>query len=69
VISETAVNKEKANRTAMEYFDAGSKIPSVRNKDEFVEGVNTMFSGLKRKNLLAIKIPEDPILRQIKDTQ
>ncbi len=69
VICETAVNKEKGNRTAMEYFDAGSKIPTVRKKDVFVDEVNRMFSGVKRKNLLATKIPDDPILRQIKDTQ
>jgi CRISPR/Cas system Type II protein with McrA/HNH and RuvC-like nuclease domain len=69
VICETDVNKEKGNRTAMEYFETGSKISSVRNKEVFISEVNRMFSGLKRKNLLATKIPNDPILRQIKDTQ
>jgi CRISPR subtype II RNA-guided endonuclease Cas9/Csn1 len=69
VICETAVNKEKGNRTAMEYFEAGSQIPSVRKKDVFIEEVNKLFTGLKRENLLATKIPDDPILRQIKDTQ
>lgn len=69
VICETAVNKEKGNRTAMEYFEAGSRIPSVRDKNLFINEVNKTFTGLKRKNLLATKIPDDPILRQIKDTQ
>lgn len=69
VICETAVNKEKGNRTAMEYFESGSQIPSVRDKVVYMDEVNKQFTGLKRKNLLATKIPEDPILRQIKDTQ
>jgi hypothetical protein len=69
VICETAVNKEKGNRTAMEYFEAGSRIPSVRDKNLYTDEVNKIFTGSKRKNLLATKIPDDPILRQIKDTQ
>ncbi len=31
--------------------------------------MNRIFTGIKRKNLLAVKIPDDLILRQIKDTQ
>lgn len=69
VICEKSVNKEKSNRTAMEYFETGSKIPSVFTKAEYIDHVNKVFDGIKRKNLLATKIPEDPIARQIKETQ
>jgi CRISPR subtype II RNA-guided endonuclease Cas9/Csn1 len=69
VIAETAVNREKGNRTAMEYFEIGSPIPSVFSKEEFIDHVNKMFIGAKRKNLLATKVPEDPVARQIKETQ
>jgi CRISPR subtype II RNA-guided endonuclease Cas9/Csn1 len=69
VISEKSVNKEKNNRTAMEYFEAGSSIPSVISKEDFIDHVNTMFQGTKRKNLLAIRVPEDPVARQMKETQ
>ncbi len=69
VIAETAVNRDKSNRTAMEYFEAGSSIPYVISKEEFIEHVNKMFEGAKRKNLLATKVPEDPVARQMKETQ
>jgi CRISPR subtype II RNA-guided endonuclease Cas9/Csn1 len=69
VIAETAVNREKGNRTAMEYFEIGSSISSVFSKEEFIEHVNKMFKDVKRKNLLATKVPEDPVRRQIKETQ
>jgi CRISPR subtype II RNA-guided endonuclease Cas9/Csn1 len=69
VIAETAVNKDKSNRTAMEYFESGSSILSVISKEEFIDHVNKMFQGAKRKNLLATKVPEDPVARQMKETQ
>lgn len=69
VICEKSVNKEKGNRTAMEYFESGSVIPSVLSKTAFIDHVNKSFNGIKRKNLLATKVPEDPIARQIKETQ
>lgn len=69
VICEKSVNKEKSNRTAMEYFEVGSSIPSVLSKEDFIDLVNKMFQGAKRKNLLATKVPEDPVTRQIKETQ
>jgi len=69
VICEKSVNKEKSNRTAMEYFETGSSIPSVLSKEDFIDHVNKMFQGLKRKNLLATKVPEDPVARQMKETQ
>ncbi len=71
VICEKAINKEKSNRTAMEYFEIGSLIPSVFSKENFINHVNDVFknSNTKRRNLLATKVPEDPIARQIKETQ
>jgi len=69
VICEKTVNKEKSNRTAMEYFEIGSAIPTVFLKEEFINHVNQRFEGQKRKNLLATKMPEDPVVRQMKETQ
>src|SRR5690606_39189280 len=71
VICERSVNLEKGNRTAMEYFEAGSSIPSVFSKENFIDHVNSHFknSPTKRKNLLATKVPEDPVARQMKETQ
>jgi CRISPR/Cas system Type II protein with McrA/HNH and RuvC-like nuclease domain len=69
VICEKAINKEKSNRTAMEYFEIGSAIPSVFLKEDFINHVNQRFEGQKRKNLLATKMPEDPVSRQMKETQ
>jgi CRISPR/Cas system Type II protein with McrA/HNH and RuvC-like nuclease domain len=69
VICEKSVNKEKTNRTAMEYFESGSSIPSVFSKEKFIDHVNKYFRDVKRKNLLATKVPEDPVARQMKETQ
>ena len=69
VICEKAVNTDKGNRTAMEYFETGSMTQKIFSKDDFIDHANKLFTGKKRKNLLATKVPEDPIQRQIKDTQ
>lgn len=69
VICETSVNTDKGNRTAMEYMEIQSSTCQISSKDVFIDRVNAMFYGKKRKNLLATKIPQDPINRQIKDTQ
>jgi hypothetical protein len=63
------VNKDKGNRTAMDYFEAGSLTQSIRPKEVFIDEVNKRFFGAKRRNLLATKVPEDPIARQLKDSQ
>ncbi len=68
-ICEKAINKEKSNRTAMEYFEIGSVIPSVFSKERFIDHVNKRFEGKKRKNFLATKMPGDPVTRQMKETQ
>lgn len=69
VICEKSINNEKGNRTSMEYFEAGSVNYQIYSKEQFIDHANKYFSGRKRKNLLATSIPEDPIQRQIKDTQ
>ncbi|MCW4453125.1 type II CRISPR RNA-guided endonuclease Cas9 [Kaistella sp. BT6-1-3] len=69
IICEKSINNEKGNRTSMEYFEAGSVNHLIYTKQQFIDHANKYFSGKKRKNLLATSIPEDPIQRQIKDTQ
>ena len=69
IICERQVNKDKGNKTAMEYFETGSSTQTILGKEEFIDHVNKSFQGIKRKNLLATKVPEDPIERQIKETQ
>jgi CRISPR-associated endonuclease Csn1 len=69
IICEKAINKDKGNKTAMEYFESGSAIPAVLSKIDFIDHVNRQFKGIKRKNLLATKVPEDPVARQLKETQ
>ncbi|MDB5222825.1 MAG: type RNA-guided endonuclease Cas9 [Chitinophagaceae bacterium] len=69
VVCERSVNIDKGNRTAWEYFENGSVTEKLLSKENFTNLVNEKFYGKKRKNLLATKIPEDPIARQLKDTQ
>jgi len=70
VICEKSINKDKGNKTAMEYFEAGSStIRSVLSKIDYIDLVNKYFNGIKRKNLFATSVPQDPITRQIKETQ
>ena len=70
VVCSRKVNKDKGNRTAMEYIETGSSVvPDLLSPEEFVESVGNRFYGKKRKFLLATKMPEDPIERQKKETQ
>jgi len=69
IICEKGVNHDKGNRTAMEYFEIGSIRPDVLSKANYVDHVNKYFHGMKRKNLLTTKVPDDPINRQMKETQ
>lgn len=69
VICEKSINSDKGNKTAMEYFEIGSVIPSLLSKTRYIEHVNKYFNGIKRKNLLATNVPQDPVARQIKETQ
>lgn len=69
VVCERGVNIDKGNRTSWEYFEAGSTAKNILSKEDFTNHANRYFFGKKRKNLLAIKIPQDPVARQLKDTQ
>lgn len=69
VVCERSVNIDKGNRTAWEYFEIGSVTEKILSKEQFTSHVNQSFFGKKRRNLLAVKIPQDPVARQLKDTQ
>lgn len=69
VLCATVVNRDKSNRTAMEYFDTGSSKVNLYSKEEFMDHVSKNFFGKKAKNLLATKIPDNPVERQKKETQ
>lgn len=69
VVCSQKVNKDKANRTALEYIETGSTVCNLLSPEEFAESVSNRFYGKKVKLLLATKIPESPIERQKKETQ
>ena len=69
VICESYINEEKGNRTAWEYISQQNSQYRILTPEKYLKVVNDMFYGQKRKNLLAEKIPSDPVKRQLKDTQ
>ena len=76
VICEKYINEEKSNRTAWEYISQqNSKYKNengekeIVSANEFLSHVNDNYFGKKKKNLLAEKIPSNPVERQLKDTQ
>ncbi len=76
VICEKYINEEKSNRTAWEYISQqNSKYKNENGKleivsaNEFLCHINDNYFGKKKKNLLAEKIPSNPVERQLKDTQ
>jgi len=76
VICEKYINEEKSNRTAWEYisqqnskYKNGSGELEILSANDFLNHVNDNFFGKKKKNLLAEKIPSNPVERQLKDTQ
>ena len=69
VVCETSINEEKSNRTAWEYITQQNSKFEIRSIEEYVDYVNDNFFGKKKKNLLAEKIPTNPVERQLKDTQ
>ena len=70
IVCERNINIDKGNRTAWEYFEVGStSVKNLFSKEQFTNHVNQSFFGKKRNNLLATKIPQDPVTRQLKDTQ
>jgi len=76
VICEKYINDEKSNRTAWEYISQqNSKYKNengelqIISANDFLNHVNENFYGKKKKNLLAEKIPSNPVERQLKDSQ
>jgi len=76
VICEKYINEEKSNRTAWEYISQqNSKYRNengeleIVSANEFLSHLNDNYFGKKKRNLLAEKIPSNPVERQLKDTQ
>ena len=69
IICETYINEEKSNRTAWEYILQQNSKFKIRSVEDYINHVNGIFFGKKKKNLLLEKIPTNPVNRQIKDTQ
>ncbi len=69
VICESYINEEKDNRTAWEYITQQNSKYNILRPEEYLDHINKVFYGQKKKNLLAEKIPSNPVSRQLKDTQ
>ncbi|MBO4739942.1 MAG: hypothetical protein J5606_10350, partial [Bacteroidales bacterium] len=69
VVCETNINEEKDNRTAWEYISQQNSNIGICSIDDYLWHINNNFYGQKKKNLLAEKIPSNPVARQLKDTQ
>jgi CRISPR/Cas system Type II protein with McrA/HNH and RuvC-like nuclease domain len=69
VVSEKNINEEKSNRTALEYITQQNSQFNILSVENYLNFINNNFFGKKKKNLLAEKIPTNPIERQLKDTQ
>lgn len=69
VICESHINEEKDNRTAWEYITQQNSKFKILTPEKYLDHVNKIFYGQKKKNLLSEKIPSNPVSRQLKDTQ
>ncbi len=69
VVCEANINEEKSNRTAWEYISQQNSAFEICSVENYIEYINRIFYGKKKKNLLLEKIPTNPVERQIKDTQ
>lgn len=69
VICESDINEEKDNRTAWEYISQQNSRYEIYTLDGYLHNINANFLGKKKQNLLAEKIPSNPVARQLKDTQ
>jgi len=69
VVCESNINEEKDNRTAWEYISQQNSSLGICSLKEYLGHVNKNFFGQKKRNLLAEKIPSNPVNRQLKDTQ
>ncbi|MEG2318607.1 MAG: hypothetical protein RSB85_07210, partial [Rikenellaceae bacterium] len=68
-ICERSINIEKNNRTAWEYITNQNSKYEILGIKEYLNHINKNYYSKKKKNLLAKKIPNDFINRQLKDTQ
>lgn len=69
VVCASNINEEKDNRTAWQYISQQNSKIGICSTEEYVQHVNRIFYGQKKKNLLAESIPSNPVARQLKDTQ
>lgn len=69
VVCKTTINEEKDNRTAWEYISQQNSKIGICSLKDYLDNVNRIFYGQKKRNLLAEKIPSNPVARQLKDTQ
>ena len=69
VVCKTTINEEKDNRTAWEYISQQNSKIGICSLKDYLDNVNKIFHGQKKRNLLAEKIPSNPVARQLKDTQ
>ena len=69
VVCESYINEEKDNRTAWEYISQQDSKYKIATPEKYLDHINKIFYGQKKKNLLAEKIPSNPVSRQLKDTQ
>lgn len=69
VVCESKINEEKDNRTAWQYISQQNSKYGICSIKDYIEHINRHFYGQKKKNLLAEKIPSNPVARQLKDTQ
>ena len=69
VVCESIINEEKDNRTAWEYISQQNSKYKILSPEKYLDHINKIFFGQKKRNLLAEKIPSNPVARQLKDTQ
>ena len=76
-ICETAINKNKDKRTAMQFiiecggqkFRCGNAMIPLFTREEFENTIKRTFFGKKKKTLLTEEIPKDFVERQLNDTR
>lgn len=69
VVCKSLINEEKDNRTAWEYISQQNSSIGICSLERYLHNINANFLGKKKQNLLAEKIPSNPVARQLKDTQ
>lgn len=70
-ICRRAVNKDKNNRTALEYIQDGTHTPEITllTQEEYIKRVKATFRGKKRAYFLMEEPPENFVSRQLNDTK